>query len=258
MVSNQSRSPKTNPKVPTWILLWGAVILFAGVIVLSNKPLIDQFLVSIGFLNSSAASDIIVEQPPSVVVEAPPAEGNTPLITGNTFGPDLQPLLDEINEDADETATAPEAQVETPLETGDNKSAFTVYFVHAQNDGAIDIVETTRGLNPGNSPLTAAIQALLAGPTPEELSKNILSLIPEGTRLKVARVSGETATLDFSDEFQFNTLGVEGYQAQLRQIIYTTTSFPNIKKVQFLIEGHRVSSLGEGVPIGMPLTRNSF
>ncbi|MDR3124205.1 MAG: GerMN domain-containing protein, partial [Treponema sp.] len=67
-----------------------------------------------------------------------------------------------------------------------------------------------------------------------------------------------TAYLSFSEDFQFNTYGVEGYIGQLRQIIWTATEFPNISDVQILIEGRRIDYLGERIAIGSPLGRDAF
>ncbi|QTQ17448.1 GerMN domain-containing protein [Treponema parvum] len=67
------------------------------------------------------------------------------------------------------------------------------------------------------------------------------------------------AFLNFSEEFEYNPYGVEGYLGQLMQIVYTATSFSTVDSVQFLIEGQKKDYLGsEGVWIGSPLARSSF
>jgi len=104
-----------------------------------------------------------------------------------------------------------------------------------------------------------ALNALAAGPSPEERKKGYSSLIPAGTKLLSATVRGTTAYLSFNDQFQFNSFGIEGYAAQLRQIVWTATEFDSVKDVQFLIEGRRVDYLGaEGIFIGSPVGRDSF
>jgi spore germination protein GerM len=56
-----------------------------------------------------------------------------------------------------------------------------------------------------------------------------------------------------------NRYGIEGYAAQLKQIVYTATGYATVKDVQFLIEGEKREYLGgEGVYIGKPLSRASF
>ena len=107
-----------------------------------------------------------------------------------------------------------------------------------------------------DSPMTDALQALITGPNNEEKSKGLISLIPSNTRILSATVRGDTAYISFSEDFQYNTYGVEGYAAQLKQIVFTATEFPNIKSVQILIEGRRLDYLGEGIWIGSPLSRD--
>jgi spore germination protein GerM len=104
-----------------------------------------------------------------------------------------------------------------------------------------------------------SLRSLIAGPSTEEERQGLRSLIPPGTRLLPATtVRGNTAYVSFSEDFQYNTFGVEGYAAQLRQVIWTATEFPNIKDVQILIEGRRIDYLGEGIWIGSPLGRESL
>jgi spore germination protein GerM len=100
------------------------------------------------------------------------------------------------------------------------------------------------------------LQSLLQGPSAEERHRGLISLIPQGTRIINATVRGETAYINFSEEFQYNTYGVEGYAAQLKQVVWTATEFSNVKDVQILIEGRRVDYLGESVWIGSPLSRD--
>jgi spore germination protein GerM len=102
------------------------------------------------------------------------------------------------------------------------------------------------------------LNVILAGPSADELNRGILNLIPQNTRLLSAAVRGNTAYISFSENFMFNTFGVEGYVAQLRQIVWTVTEFPNVNDVQILIDGRRLDYLGEGIWIGSPINRQSF
>jgi spore germination protein GerM len=104
------------------------------------------------------------------------------------------------------------------------------------------------------------LQALLQGPSAEEQRQGLISLIPPGTRIlsRTTTVRGNTAYINFSEDFMFNTYGVEGYAAQLRQIVWTVTEFSNVKDVQILVEGRRVDYLGEGIWIGSPIGRDTL
>jgi germination protein M len=132
-------------------------------------------------------------------------------------------------------------------------------FVIIDSDGTVSRQIVTRRLPKSDSPLSDAIKTLLSGPTAGEKTKNCMSLIPSGTKLLSANVKNGIATLNFSEEFEYNPVGVEGYIGQLMQIVYTATSFSTVNSVQFIVEGQREEYLGsEGEWIGSPLSRSTF
>lgn len=132
-------------------------------------------------------------------------------------------------------------------------------FIVINGDGIVERKEVNRAVPKTNTPLTAALTALLEGPGIPELEKGYISLIPQGTRLLSASVQNKTAFINFSQEFAFNKYGVDGYLGQLMQVVYTATAFGTIENVQFLIEGQKNEYLGgEGVWIGTPLARYNF
>jgi spore germination protein GerM len=134
-----------------------------------------------------------------------------------------------------------------------------LFFLSVDNNGTILVKGVIRPIPQSDSPLRDALETLLKGPTSEEINLGLLTMIPEGTMLRGVTVRGDTAYIDFSESFRFNSLGIEGMKAQLRQVVYAATEFPTVKRVQFLIEGKRVDYLGtEGVSIGDPLSRSSF
>ena len=133
-------------------------------------------------------------------------------------------------------------------------------FVNIDGDGAVVRQVIKRKVPKSDSPLTTAINLLLQGPdTTKSAERNCMSLIPGGTKLLSAKVSGGVAYLNFNEAFEINTYGVEGYSCQLMQIVYTATAFSTVNSVQFLIEGKKKEYLGsEGQWIGSPLSRTSF
>ncbi|MDR1251777.1 MAG: GerMN domain-containing protein [Treponema sp.] len=141
-----------------------------------------------------------------------------------------------------------------PVETRDRN----LYFTQVGNDGTILRSRINRKITLSDSPMQDSLNALLAGPNAEEKRRGLLSLIPANTRILSATVRGSTAYISFSEEFQYNTYGVEGYAAQLNQIVWTVTEFPNVQDVQILIEGRRVDYLGEGIWIGSPIRREAL
>lgn len=139
-------------------------------------------------------------------------------------------------------------------------SELQLCFVNIDGDGSVVRQLVKRKVPKSDSPLTASINLLLNGPdTTLSAERNLMSLIPAGTKLLSAKVSGGVAYLNFNDAFEINTYGVEGYIHQLEQIVYTATAFSTVNSVQFLIEGEKRDYLGsEGVLIASPLSRSSF
>ena len=158
---------------------------------------------------------------------------------------------DNPNVKASEAAKIAEAKLS-------NTIAAKICFVAIDSDGPVIRKEVGRSVAK-DSPLTNCINSLLSGPTASESATGCRTLIPSGTRLYSASVKNGVATLDFSEEFEFNSYGVEGYLGQLMQIVYTATNFSTVDSVQILIEGQKKGYLGsEGVWIGSPLSRASF
>jgi germination protein M len=134
-----------------------------------------------------------------------------------------------------------------------------IYFSKVTGDEKIKIVSVKRNINYSDAPLTETLKILFNGPTSSEKSSDILSNIPPNTRLLSVKVKDDTAYINLSVEFEFNPYGKEAAYAQVKQIVYTTTEFSNIKYVQFLIDGKIKTYLGgEGIVIDKPLTRNDF
>lgn len=154
--------------------------------------------------------------------------------------------------------TEPEEKQPTQITTPVAKMDQHLFFIIISGDGSVIRKEVVRQIPKTNTPLTAAINALLAGPNISELEKDYMSLIPEGTKLLGASVNNGVATINFSENFLFNKYGVEGIYGQLMQVVYTATAFSNIDSVQFLIEGAKQDYLGEGVYVGAPLPRSVF
>lgn len=147
--------------------------------------------------------------------------------------------------------TAPAPVVDT------NTMKAKICFVALDSDGPVVRKEVTRTVSK-DSPLLGALKALLSGPSPNEIKTGCKSYIPPESQLLGVSVKNGVATLNFSEDFQFNPDGPDAANIQLMQIVYTATSFPTVNSVQFLIEGKNIQYLTEGVWIGSPLGRNRF
>ena len=152
-------------------------------------------------------------------------------------------------------AETPKPKVEPP-KPAPATTTVKLYYVVIDANGSVNYKAVNRTVAK-DSPLTNALNALLAGPTFEE--KNCTTLIPKGTKLLGVSIKDGVAILNFNEAFEFNQDGIEGYLAQLKQIINTATEFSSVNSVQFLINGEKKEYLGsDGVWIGTPLGRNSL
>jgi len=158
---------------------------------------------------------------------------------------DIERVVDSANNN-DETKNVAKRDIE-------------LYFVCVDNSGIVSKEKCIRTIEKSMSPMKDSIKALLQGPTKEEIKKGLRSFIPVDTRLLSINIKNEIATIDLSEEFQFNRYGIEGYNIQLQQLVFTACTFPTVKAVQFLIEGQKRDFIGsEGVWIGSPLSVTSF
>ena len=183
-----------------------------------------------------------------VIVTIEPSPNQPGTQTGQGTTQTTQTTQGTTNNTETQTSTQPPAQTRER----------NVYFTQIDKDGQILQSRVTRRILVSESPLVDALNVMLTGPTAEELNRGILNLIPQNTKILSATVRGATAYISFSEDFLFNTFGVEGYVAQLRQIVWTVTEFSNVNDVQILIEGRRLDYLGEGIWIGSPISRQSF
>lgn len=151
------------------------------------------------------------------------------------------------------------AKLEQKNEKAAEKRSSKIYLVKIDSDGKLVRKPVMRQLEKTNSPLTDAINSLLQGPTTEEAKQGFRSFIPPDTKLLSIEVKNGVAEVNISEDFQFNRYGIEAYQAQLEQIVFTACEFSTVSSVQFLIKGKKKEYLGaEGIWIGSPLSVNSF
>ena len=171
------------------------------------------------------------------------------------------PKITQTSTDVQEKPEPPKTVAQTeskPVSEPESKTIKKkICFVAIDSDGPVVRKEVTRNVQ-RDSPMGDALNMLLAGPSATESQTGCRSFIPAGTRLIGASVQNGIATLNFSEEFQFNQFGAEGSLAQLMQVVYTATEYSTVKSVQILIEGQKKAYLTEGVWIGSPLNRSGF
>jgi len=111
----------------------------------------------------------------------------------------------------------------------------------------------------GAAPVAAPPVAALPAPAPAQEALNALatrpdSPLPSGTKLLSVRVTNGLAMTNFSHELRDNfTGGDSGETRTVNAILSTLGRFPTISRVQLLVEGKPVDSLGGLLSLSDPL-----
>ncbi len=271
MKQNRRKSTKKTSSRPG-CLFWIALILLVIILFLVNQKNMEKVVASTGFFNLFSKS--AGKSPENTTETAKPEETiqlpEVKRITGKETAaePEKKEAVSEVqivkaSSDKPEPSEKIQAS-EVRAKSQDTAASFKVrdsilYFIVINEDGSTMHKKTTRSIRYTDSPLTSTMNSLLTGVSSSEINNNYISLIPEKTRLNKLWISDGTAYIDFNENFLFNSFGREGYIGQLKQIVYTATEFPTVKKVQILIDGQIKTYLGsEGIQIGKPLARESF
>ncbi|MEI6452093.1 MAG: GerMN domain-containing protein [Actinomycetes bacterium] len=153
------------------------------------------------------------------------------------------------------TAT-PAASPSSPSPSASPAAATTtlsLYFLRGEELGVAE-----RQARQTTMPATAALEALLAGPTAAESAAGLASAVPGGTRLLGLSIDGTTALVDLSARFAAGG-GSLSMQARVAQIVYTLTRFKTVETVTFMLEGSAIDTLGgEGLLLGEGQRRSAW
>ncbi len=129
-----------------------------------------------------------------------------------------------------------------------------VYFLRGEK-----VVSVHReALVTGTAVASAAVTALLAGPSGTERAAGISTAIPAGTTLTGVRIVDGIAQVDLGPAYASGG-GSLSMTARLMQVVFTLTQFSTVTGVSFAIDGRPTTVLGgEGVIIDTPATRADF
>jgi len=248
---NSSAGQKGSSRALLVILFWLAFAIFILGLFLFNR---ESIIKSLQTIQSETASGKPPAEEPVRPTEAPDRSISVP---PPATQPAVQGTSAEVSSQAVSDSSETQAGGQTEQKPADLRDR-VLYFTQVDRSGTILRVKVDRKLPASDTPLTDVLKTLIAGPSEDEKRKGLISLIPPDTKLQTATVRDSTAYISFSEDFQYNTYGVEGYSGQLRQIVFTATEFSNIKDVQILIEGRRIDYLGEGIWIGSPISRDTL
>ena len=143
-------------------------------------------------------------------------------------------------------ATEPTGSVPTSV-------ALEVWFLQGEQ-----LVRQTRSLEATRLVATAAMKALLAGPSPAELEAGLRTSVPTGTKLLGISIKKGVATVDLTSQYQSGG-GSLSMKARLAQVVYTLTQFPTVRAVLFHLDGEPVNVFsGEGIVLDNPVGRADY
>lgn len=163
---------------------------------------------------------------------------------------DTTPKVSETTPTTSTPVTPTPSVPVTPSDSTQESVKLTLYFPNADASG---LIATEQTVVVKNKEIIKAMFKELETP-PSGLEKPL----PKGTTLLSATVSADgVATLDLSSEFQKNFGGGSaGEQMTMYSIVNTLTTLPNVKSVQFLLNGKKEDGILESLETSKPLKRN--
>ncbi len=147
------------------------------------------------------------------------------------------------------------AATQTAQATGNlsRSRSLEVWFV--RHGRLVEALRTHRS-TPGVA--TAALEALLTGPTRAERRAGLTTKIPRGTRPLGVTIANGVARVDLSSDFEAGA-GAGSLQLRLAQVVYTLTQFPTVKAVRFELDGSPVDVFSSsGIVLDHPVGRNAY
>jgi hypothetical protein len=134
------------------------------------------------------------------------------------------------------------------------------FFLDDRAGGDPSLVPVLRTVPRSAAVATAAMRALLAGPSTAERSAapRVSTTIPAASRLLGVTLNGRVATVNLSSAFASGG-GTFSVRGRLAQVVYTLTQFPTVSSVRFRLNGVPVEVFsGEGIVLRGPVGRSAF
>jgi spore germination protein GerM len=146
----------------------------------------------------------------------------------------------------------PATEQQSPVKPPNGQGAMRLTVYYATQD-AMNLVPEVHAVEKNDHPAKTAIELLLAEPS----NKQLVRVLPAGTKLKSLAVRDHIAYVDFNDKIVKNNGGGSATEILIvAGIVNTLTEFPDIHKVQILVEGKTVETLNGHMSVGEPLSRS--
>ncbi len=126
----------------------------------------------------------------------------------------------------------------------------SVYYPDVNATGLVAVTKTVKAQEADK--YQAAVEALLAGTD----DKKLTAVFPKKAKLRKVSVSGGVAKVDFDKNLISGFVGGStGEEMLVGSLVNTLTEFPEIKKVQILVEGKAIDSLSGHLDLSRPVER---
>ncbi len=229
------------------VFIFLALMLAATVVLAACEDEIEDAVDDMATPTEAPADDPPTPEP----VETP---ADVPDATDDADDVDEEPTATPVP--AEDPTPVPAEESDDEVDDGEGSTSHSVLVYVVRNE---EIGVASRDIAGTPEVATGAINELMTGLTPYEHDLGLSTAIPEGARLlDVSLQDDGTLIVDVSDDFQAGG-GSFSMQMRLAQVVFTATQFDTIDRVQFLIEGQNVESIGgEGVMVADPLTRDDF
>lgn len=153
----------------------------------------------------------------------------------------------DVHVEPPQTQSAPSTAVEA-------HKRVKIYVMELKKDD-VDLVPVERTVPTGKDPCKTALDRLIATNHESGPSQH---LIPKGTKVLGLEIKDGVAYPNFSKELVNNFDGGQSSEELLvGSIVQTLTQFSDVKKVQILVDGKEIDSIGGHLDLSAPLTRDS-
>lgn len=151
---------------------------------------------------------------------------------------------------SEQSQVSPPSNQQMQNTEGQGSTRITVYF--ATHD-AMFLAPEVHTVAKNDHPAKTSIELLLKGPS----KQGLVSTVPQGTQLRGLTIKNHIAYVDFNDKIIKNNTGGSTAEILLvASIVNTLTEFPDIEKVQILVEGKKVETISGHMDVSEPLSRS--
>lgn len=161
--------------------------------------------------------------------------------------------------DGSDSSAASSSKVKTADKTVDDKTAeqsakdklrTVVYYPDENAEKLLPVTITVDAADK----YTQAVSRLIDGEPPQ----GAVRIFPKHTKVKAVRVTGKTATVDFSQELvqQFSG-GSAGEVMLVGSLVDTLTEFAEVESVRITVEGKAIDTLSGHLDLSEPIRRNA-